>query len=104
MVTIKTVSQLLRCRREDLLEIRSFGESSLDQVADALYKLGYEEEWRRFAFPGIPLKEVAEALEDPNSVLTLDMDAHVRYKLFRSGIRTVSQVEKLAIRDLMKMP
>ena len=44
---ICTIGDLLSCRREDLLQIANFGEKTLEDVFEALEKLGFYRENRK---------------------------------------------------------
>jgi DNA-directed RNA polymerase subunit alpha len=46
---IRTVEDLLNCRREDLLAISNFGEKTLEDVYQALEKIGFYRPARREA-------------------------------------------------------
>lgn len=46
---ISTVGELLRCKRSDLLSIPNFGEKTLEEVFNALEKLGFVRIERRQA-------------------------------------------------------
>lgn len=60
---ISTVADLLRCKRQDLLNIPNFGEKTLEEVFAALEKLGFlRRERRKSEHPYAP-EEAAELLD-----------------------------------------
>ena len=65
---VSTVADVLRCKRSDLLNIPNFGEKTLEEVFDALERLGFVRRERRVGeHPYAP--EEAAALEAERQVL-----------------------------------
>lgn len=44
---VRTVEDLLNCKRDDLLSISNFGEKTLEEVFKALESVGFYRNWRR---------------------------------------------------------
>lgn len=44
---VRTVEDLLNCKRDDLLSISNFGEKTLEEVYRALESVGFYRSWRR---------------------------------------------------------
>ncbi|MDO5310135.1 MAG: DNA-directed RNA polymerase subunit alpha C-terminal domain-containing protein [Planctomycetia bacterium] len=61
---VATVADLLRCSREELLGIPNFGEKTLDEVLNALEKLGFLREEKRGAGPAYDPAKVAKLEEE----------------------------------------
>ena len=62
---ISTVADLLRCKRQDLLNIPNFGEKTLEEVFAALEKLGFlRRERRQSEHPYAPEEAAALAAKE----------------------------------------
>ncbi len=61
---ISTVADLLRCKRSDLLNIPNFGEKTLEEVFDALERLGFVRRERRVSDNPYSPEEAAELVAE----------------------------------------
>ena len=98
---IRSISDLLGASRKDLLNTHSLDDTAIDEIADALEKLGYKEKAVRLAFPGSTYREIAKARSNPDSVLCLRKDLGSR--LYRNGVKTLTQLRELSVDDLAEM-
>ena len=100
---IKSVTDLLMLNREQIRYLRSLGDDSADIIAEALENNGYKTKAMVLAFPGSTLKEIESARKDPNSVLSLPLSLHLGNRLYRNGIKTISQLKELSVDDLAEL-
>ena len=100
---IKSITDLLKLNRDQIRQLRSLGDDTADDIADALENSGYKTKALELAFPGSTLKEIERARKDPNSVLSLPLARHLGNRLYRNGIKTVSQLKELSVDDLSEL-
>ena len=100
---IRSVTDLLMLNREQIRYLRSLGDDSADIIAEALENYGYKTKAMVLAFPGSTLKEIESARKDPNSVLSIPLSRHLGNRLYRNGIKTISQLKELSVDDLAEL-
>lgn len=61
---VSTVGDLLKCKRSDLLNIPNFGEKTLEEVFNALEKLGFVRAERRQSASGYAPEEAAKLVRE----------------------------------------
>ena len=97
---VRTVSDLLKMSREEFRNLRSFGGTMADDLAELLENNGYKTKAMELAFPGCTRKEIEQARNDANSVLALPLDHPLGNRLYRNGIKTIDQLKNLSVDDL----
>ena len=97
---INSVQTLLKYNRDSLLAVKGLGEASVNEVAKRLAECGYDS--HELIFPGVAIEEIETEKLNPDSVLHLD--SPLSDKLYRAGVRTVSELKTLSSEDLMKIP
>jgi hypothetical protein len=102
-IGICSVSELLKLNRIELAMIRNLGDCITDEIAAALYHEGYKSKAVDLAFPGSSVKDIEKAKNDPSSVLSLKLRDWLPHRLYRNGIRSLSQVKNMSIEDLAEL-
>ena len=91
-IGILSVPDLLKLSRNELIMIRSLGDSITDEVSSALYHQGYKNKAVDLAFPGSTVKEIEKAMKDPSSVFRLNVSGWLCNRLYRKGVRSLSRL------------
>ena len=99
-IGILSVSDLLKLSRNELIMIRSLGDRITDEVASALYHQGYKNKAVDLAFPGATVKEIEKAINDPASVLSLNVNGWLCNRLYSNGVKSLSQLKYMSVEEL----
>ena len=97
---INSVQTLLKHNRKSLLAIKGLGEASVDEIAKRLTECGYDA--HEIIFPGIPIDEIEAARLNPDSVLNLV--SPLSEKLYRAGVKKISELKAMSSEELMRIP
>ena len=95
-----SVHDILKLNRNELIMIRSLGDCITDEVASALYHQGYKNKAVDLAFPGATVKEIEKAINDPSSVLSLNVNGWLCNRLYRNGVKSLSQLKYMSVEEL----
>lgn len=98
-----TLRDILKLNRNELIKIRNLGDSITDELASALYHQGYKSKAVDLAFPGATVKEIEKAMKDPASVLSLNVKGWLCNRLYRNGVKTLSQLKFLSVEELAEL-
>lgn len=100
---ILSVPDLLKLSRNELIMIRSLGDSITDEVSSALYHQGYKNKAVDLAFPGSTVKEIEKAMKDPSSVFRLNVSGWLCNRLYRNGVRSLSRLRSMSVEELAEL-
>jgi DNA-directed RNA polymerase subunit alpha len=106
---IKTIGGLTQVTREELLNEKNFGDTSLEEIEGLLSRydlqIGGQEEYEEGEEPGGGLEERAAAQEKLNTPIeSLEFSTRCRKCMERLGIKTVGELVQQSEKELLAVP